>query len=538
MKASPRSRPRPDSRPTSRTREPSARTSALGSWLSPLAAAAVAASVFRGALGLFFSQDDFAALARTSGLLPRFVEPWRWLSLQGFFDLMWPLAGRDPLPYHTVSLGVHMLGAALLAALLTRAVSAPAALVGSVFFAAHAASFTALYWISTIGDLGALLLSLLALAAALRADRWRWVALPLYAAALLCKESVLLLPLCTGVVSVWARARERAARDLPPPWRDPLLLAMAGAAVAYAVYFTRANDVALAAAVPGGAPYSARLGPHVTGNLLTYLGWTLNAFLPTVRGWSDAVDPMVAPWGYAALALAAAGALWAPLRRHGWIAALACYAALLLPVLPLAHHTYHYYLLAPLAAAAWGVAALFETLASRGGGSARAAAPGGTWLAAGVLAALLAVNGALLVRKIETAPFTHPELRSEPVVDRARIARRALEGLEAARLPAGAHLVLWSPEARATIPAGRDTAGVETYWERNVRDALYGGTAVRVWFPDLRSVEFSTRPPGAVDSTWVALYRVTGELQVFRAAAVESLLEEAAQGRPGEASRP
>ena len=59
-------------------------------WWPALLAAVLAVLVFRGALAYGFAQDDFAALGRAAGLLPRFTEPWRWLSLQGFFDLADP----------------------------------------------------------------------------------------------------------------------------------------------------------------------------------------------------------------------------------------------------------------------------------------------------------------------------------------------------------------------------------------------------------------------------------------------------------------
>jgi hypothetical protein len=51
--------------------------------LLPALVASAAIWVFAGAAGFGFSQDDFAALARAAGLLPRFTEPWRWLALQG-----------------------------------------------------------------------------------------------------------------------------------------------------------------------------------------------------------------------------------------------------------------------------------------------------------------------------------------------------------------------------------------------------------------------------------------------------------------------
>jgi hypothetical protein len=136
------------------------------------------------------------------------------------------------------------------------------------------------------------------------------------------------------------------------------------------------------------------------------------------------------------------------------------------------------------------------------------------WGLAGLLAAAFAVNGALMVHKIETMPFGHPELRAEPIVDRARIASNVRAGVVNAPLPAGATLLFYSPEARAMAPAA--DPGAETYWERNVRGALYDGVAVRLFAPRVREVRFVTAPvPG--DSIWYALYDITGRTQVVRA---------------------
>src|SRR5207249_5152901 len=107
------------------------------------------------------------------------------------------------------------------------------------------------------------------------------------------------------------------------------------------------------------------------------------------------------------------------LRRRGWLPAGVTFVAFLLPVLPLRNHAYHYYLYAPLAGAAWCLAAVADALLSSGsrGGSkprgARTRLPAGAdarasrrassaWMLACAGAALLTLNGALVVRKIET----------------------------------------------------------------------------------------------------------------------------------------
>lgn len=481
---------------------------------APLLAAAAAALVYHRALAGFFSQDDFLGLARAAGLAPRLAGVWRYLSHQAFFDLMRPLAGLDATPYHAVSLAAHAACVVLLATFLGRVGSRPAALVGATFFAVHPALFTALYWISAAGDSLALLGALGALLLALRADRLRWASLPLFGLSLLAKESTLLLP---AVVALAARAVRPAA---PAP--RGVVLGLTAIALVHLVAFAAGDAFGVRGGLPDVAPYAIGFGSHLGANTLTYLGWTANFLLPTVQGFSDAVDTPVFPWAIGLLVLWLAGLGSRGLRARGWAAGGAAFGLFLLPVLPLRHHTYHYYLYAPLAGAAWCAAAATEQALSRVRGR-RAA-----WAIAGAGAALLTLNGWLLVRKIETAPFVLPGLRADPVVDRARIARNVHESLAAAPPPPGDTLLFWSPIAAALGPHGETLAAPaprETYWERNVRDALLDGLAVRVMFPRVDAVEFvrEYRPTGS--SNRYAVYRPDGRLLVATSTRVDSILE-------------
>ncbi len=483
--------------------------------------------VFRGATAYGFSQDDFAALGRAAGLLPRFVQPWRWLALQGFFDVMRPLADLHALPYHLASLAGHALAGVLVYRLILRFTGRPAAFAGAVFFATHPASFTAVYWVSTIGDLWALVFALLALEWAAARGRTRWLAPAAFALALLCKESVLLLPLA---IVAWRLLDRR--RDARPgsggPVLDGALVAMLVLAVLYGVYFAIQNRLAVPAA--GAEPYTIGVGAHLVANLATYLGWTANLWLPSVHGWSDAIDPSAFRWGAGLLLLWAGLAFVPALARRGWLHGAILYAVLIAPVVPLRHHTYHYYLYGALAGAAVAVAALVDAGAAwMAGGTdrdplerrqrgapmrpaGRAAAIG--WALAALFALAFTVNGALLVRKIETQPFGRADLRAEPIVDRALIAARVRAGLDAAHLPAGVTLYFYSPDARALAAADSTRP---TYWERNVQSALYGGLAVRLFAPAVRDVRFIVRPV-VPDSAWIALYDVAGRTRIVNAA--------------------
>lgn len=473
--------------------------------------------VFRGAIGYFFAQDDFLGLARASGLAPRLTGPWRFLSHQAVFDCMLPLAGLHAGAYHAVSLLVHVACAALLAALLMRWLSIPAALMGAVFFAAHPTSFDAVYWFSAIGDSLALLFALIALLLALRSGRSRWLALPACALSLLAKESTVALPL----IAALAMRFDRRRRGRPAPPMARLTLGLAAIALADLVAFAVGNAFGVREGLATAAPYAFGIGAHIGANLLTYLGWSATFLRPFVLGFNDAVDPIVYPWAFGVLVLWSIGLASRRMRRAGWVVGGAMWLAFLVPVLGLRNHTYHYYLYAPLAGAAWCVAAVMERLLPGG-------RPGVA--IAGAAAALLTLNGALTVRRIETAPFVLAELRASSIVDRSRIASHVGQSLTAARLPPGVTLLFWSPIASSLGPSGEslaEPAPNETYWERNVRDALVDGLAVRVMFPQVRQVRF-VRAFAPAPADWrYAVYRPDGRLGVATPTALDSIIRSA-----------
>jgi hypothetical protein len=510
------SAPRPAAAPAS------ALPSSAARWIAALIPAAMGAWVFRSALAYFFSQDDFLGLARARGLAPPLAGPWRWISGQLYFALMRPFGTESAAAYHAVSLLAHGAAAALLAVLLARRVSVPAALLGAAFFAVHPSLYTALYSVSGIGEIlsGLFVLATLLLASSGRPTRW--LALAAFAAALLSKESVLLLPLVLlggggrrGAPAAGARARLEPGRDVA--WALAVLSAMFAAVLFF-------SDVFAVRSGPGArAPYAFSPGMHVLANLTTYIGWAVQPWLPLAHGFQDALDASVAPAAVIAVLLFAAGMAWPRLRATGWRSGAALFLLLLAPVLALRNHTYHYYLYAPLIGISMALAALAEVAlgALPGGRDGRAA-----WGTALALAALFTWNGAAFVHQIETHPFTDPRLRADALVDRALIARRVTDGLEAARLPEGTPLVFWSPWAlleQAHTLGG--TAGQnESYAEANVRAALMDGLAVRVLFPQLGEVSFLHQYRSPLPPARVALYDADGTLRVSSPAQVDSML--------------
>jgi len=470
--------------------------------LAALAAAALAAWVFRNAPSYGFSQDDWTALARAGGIAPPLTTAWRWLSQQAFWTLVLGPLQSSATAAHLLVLGAHALSAALLVLLLARATSAAAALAGGVFFATHFAQFTALYWLSAAGDVFAVLFALAAAHAFVSRAPWRHLAAPLLLLALLGKESVAGAPLVIGALALRPPVRARLGELA----RDPLAWTLAALSLGWALLVRPGGD----GAALGGAAYA--LDARAVGaNLLTYLGWTANAWIATVRDVSDRVSPREYGWAAALLAAWLAAAAHPALRRGGALAALVAFVALLAPVLPLASHTYHYYLVAALPAAAFLVALLLD------GATAGRARPLRLPLA-GALALALAVNGALLVERIETAPFRAPGLRADAIVDRALIAANAVEGLRGAGREPAALVRVWSPQSQSMAASEGLAPGRESYYESNLRAALAGGLALRVTRPGIRRVEFvSAFDPADSTADW-AVCRYDGRLQLMTTA--------------------
>lgn len=474
--------------------------------------------VWHPALGRFFAQDDFVGLARAAGLLPRLPGPWRLWSNQLHFDVITAIAGADPRVFHAANLAALAGAGVALHALLARRMSGSAAFVGAAFLVTHPAAFSAMHWVSAIGDPLALALGLASLLAAEGGRRTRWASPLLFAAALLAKESVVLLPLLAIAIRHLAPPRGAPTPRGGGPLVRPHELAMLAVAAAYAAAFYAADVVGVRTGVPGDAAYALGPGPDAARRLLTLLGWSVDVPFPTMPLRFDVVDPLMTPWALFALAVAAAGALDPGLRARGWIAALVAFALLLAPVLPLRHHTYRYFLVAPLAGTAWALAALADVALVR-------ARP---WLRAGAaapLGVLLALNGAEAARRVESARSVYPFLHADPVVDRSIIAGHVVGSLREARFPAGSPLVFLAPRLRAE--GGADSPeqleAWSEYYERNLRAAIAESLAVRLFVPDAGPLRFVRRavavPPGA---RWV-LYRPDGRCQVFTPAALDSL---------------
>jgi hypothetical protein len=525
-------------------RMPRSPRTAVSSWLLPidfaLAAGLVAAAaiVFVGAFRYSFSQDDFAGLARALEISAPLTGAWRYLSGQVFFDVMHAIAGLDSRPYHFASLLGHGACSVLLYFWIRRYCARPAAWLGALFFAVHPSAYAELYWISAIGEIYARLFALGALALATLRGRARWLAPVAFALSLLCKESTILFPFVAAAV-LWHGAGRAETSD--GNRRHIVLALFAVAALYVAVVFVGGAWGGLGTSADPSAPYAFGAGPHVIANLLTYLGWVTNILLPFVNSFSDHVDPEMFLPGALLLAGLLLGMLSPGLRARGWMPALVAAMAMLAPVLFLRNHTYHYYLYTPLTAFAWLLAIVLDRVAgvaaSRPRVRERVPAPlrMPAWVlpATGVLSLGIVINSALLVRKVETMPFSLPGLRADGIVDRALVAERVIEGVErGGPYPPGSRLYFWSP-ARWAPDAPKDAP--ELYWERNVRAAMQDGLAARVHNPHLVEAKFVRDPLPSRRGDYYAVYDIDGSTRVITAHELDSLLTlEPAGSRPAE----
>jgi hypothetical protein len=346
----------------------------------------------------------------------------------------------------------------------------------------------------------------------------RWLALPAFVASLLCKESTLLLPFVAWAAGAHVARRARRRRPEAPPGglKDPLVRGLFAIAIGFAAWLALAGSGTAPGATADSA-YAVGLGANLGANLLTYLGWIANAFVPTVHAFTDGVDPAAFVPGALLLVVLVAGNFVPALRRRGWGAASVWIAAMLAPVLVLRNHVYHYYAYAAVPGVAWMLAIGFDVAIRRRVATIERAA------LAAVFVAALCANGAALVHKIETAPFVLRDSRSDPTVDRALVAARAIASVEAAHVPAHHRLWFWSP---VRMLEGGHPTPLEQYAERNVKDALEGGLGVRVIAPQLDTCAFVDAPVPGPPTDRFAIFHLDGSATIVARSTLDTLLTE------------
>jgi len=163
-------------------------------------------------LGAFWNRDDWPLLARASGLLESDGFPARVISQDLYWRLLYPVFGLATDPWTWTRLLLHAAAAVLVRRIARRCgLSAPAALLAGLLFAATPLAFAPLYWAAGVQELLGAALALLAVERLLAGGK-KALLLGAFAGvlAIFAKENALCLPLFVGVI---AYGGEREHRD-------------------------------------------------------------------------------------------------------------------------------------------------------------------------------------------------------------------------------------------------------------------------------------------------------------------------------------
>lgn len=453
--------------------------------------AAATLLVYHRATHYFFAQDDFTSLW-IAGEAPKTF--WRILSSFVYFRAAGSLFGLNPVAFHVASLLLHMANGALVF-LLARAFSAGrmASLVAAILFVVHPALYFPIYAISSIGEILSCLFVLSASLYLLRARKPEApAAIPivciLFAASLLSKETTIAFPVLA--IFIFAARGVRIRRALP------VLLALALVAVVYGALFYFADVFGIKQVVsnafgtkeapsPGGAAYATSLGPELLTCLQTYFKWTFNVF----EGWRhfqfNVLDKRALVWLLLGVVL-----FLLLLGRRGAHRVKSAYGVswfllMLLPVIPLTNHPYHYYLYVPLAGLCPAVGVVLARWLRKSSGET---------LASVCIIVFFVVNSALLMSKTESATVSNSDRRKDSVFDRAIVAGNLIGDLRDVELSRGTKLVLISPLREITkgrMAENRWLVMGGSYWDTNLRSAVAEGLGVRLFFPQVDTVAFA-----------------------------------------------
>jgi hypothetical protein len=187
-----------------------------------LAIAAITIAAFWRTLGSYFLSDDLVLLKHADEYRryawaifghaggDGFYRPF------GYLTLGWSerIAGRNPVPWHAISLALHLANCGLVfLAASALGWSRFAAALASALFALHGTRPEAVVWVAGRFDLLATFFALTALVLFLRG--WLWIALAAMTLGMLSKESAYSIPLLLTIVAFGWKERWRA---LAPFW--------------------------------------------------------------------------------------------------------------------------------------------------------------------------------------------------------------------------------------------------------------------------------------------------------------------------------
>jgi len=241
--------------------------------------------VFWPLLRYFFAQDDFELILKSAyaggDFVRSFFHPssgqFRPLTKGVYFAVMYKVFHLHPLPFHLVSLAVHLLNIVLFCRLTKRFISSTGtAMVVSSLFAFHLAFVNVVGWISCIQQLLGEFFFLACLVVGIDAlDEGRKgrlaLSLLLYVLALLSLEQTYPAPLVLALY-LYFKNEEKATRSRIIGSLTgvlPMLALMSG----YLLFMLAWKKL------PEGGPYQVHLGGNIVTNTLTYSHWVYNFFM-------------------------------------------------------------------------------------------------------------------------------------------------------------------------------------------------------------------------------------------------------------------
>jgi hypothetical protein len=318
---------------------------------------AAALFIFRGTPFGFFAQDDFAWLwfsrypdfGKYLQVFLRFNGAgfYRPLSQETLFCVGQKIFGLNPLGFHLISLGLHLLSSICLYFVLRSFFGRLPCVFGTLFFAVHSTHLSSVQWVSAAPEPMAAAFIFASLFFFIRFHSsgrfWLWsLSFALMALGVMSKESILTLPLVLAVFCLLWAPRRLA-------WVAPHF-ALAGL---YGV-LRLTSRIAV-------SPYRLTFGWEVWHNLERYLNWTgyfSDVFLVSKLKWNPGGGQAL----IAGAVLSALVGMWFySTNRKVAVFSLAWYFLALQPVLYFSGHIYPYYLSPSLAAVSLLIASVIPS---------------------------------------------------------------------------------------------------------------------------------------------------------------------------------
>ena len=469
-----------------------------------LVAVVLALVLQRRALSDAFAPDDLILLEQARGLLHWAPGPWRFCSGRGFWTLGTAVFDGHAQGWHVVVWSLH--GAMVVALYsVARALGAGRliAFASAAWFGTHRLLWDALIPVSSVGEVLAPLFTLTAVLVTIRARRApdRFAAAALFAAGVLSKESIALLPLAFVPGASLVR-------------RSRLVLAALGVAGAGFLLWLWWSGQA-----PAGPAYVMAMGGNVITQLLTYTAASTDFFQPVPDLWA----PGAMIHGAVALALLTLSAAWMWRRTRLPTIGLVGFILSLGPVLLLRDTRHLHYLYAPLAflgLALAGVAgALLDLWATATRASPGRLAPAAAGLGLLALLGLHVAHSEAAIRLRAAAVVPETGLPYDPLLRKMTVARNALSSLTPLLGADSVRLAILYPEAgsrKYSVNTGERVTSSASSHPYNIQAAvLDSGRALSAIHPQILETRFAYQWRPEFDGWWMAIPYVDGGLEIL-----------------------